>query len=320
MENASVTPEAGGPGVCQRRSALGEPRGPPEALRARTGNLASLREGAHERAFPVLSRLVGPSELHRCDLGGVPAGGIRGHVGRPTRDVPPARRSCPAGGCTSSLSRGAVRAGPSASHSHPVDRSGVGLGPARTPLCTIVPRPPTCGRGPCPWLSPRTPRRPSSEAHLPAQQPPALSPPRLPSPHGGPRRASDRQGSSPQGPEPAVGLIWRIRDRTTFVELRRRGRRGRSGPIWITHLPDDLAGSSTRPRVAYAFGRRTGNAVTRNRVRRRVRAILDDLARQDQIPPGAYLIGGDAELAGLRHPELDRHVRRALGRACEATR
>lgn len=151
------------------------------------------------------------------------------------------------------------------------------------------------------------------EAHLPAQQPPPGSAPRLPPPHGRPRRSGRPQGASPQGPEPAVGLIWRIRDRATFVDLRRRGRRVRSGPIWISYLPDELDGPHRPPRLAMAFGRRQGNAVTRNRLRRRTRAIVEDAARSGRaIPPGAYLVGGSPGVAELPFAELQRHVLRCL--------
>lgn len=47
--------------------------------------------------------------------------------------------------------------------------------------------------------------------------------------------------------------------------------------------------SYDRPCVAFAFGRATGSAVVRNRLRRQLRAILD--ARAAGMKPGAYLFG-----------------------------
>jgi ribonuclease P protein component len=55
--------------------------------------------------------------------------------------------------------------------------------------------------------------------------------------------------------------------------------------------------------VAYAVGRRVGNAVTRNRVRRRLRtALLADRAvvRSDS----AYLVGATPAAAGASFAEL----------------
>lgn len=131
-------------------------------------------------------------------------------------------------------------------------------------------------------------------------------------------------------------MIWRIRDRRTFEALRREGIRARSGPIGLTFLPDpppeprrsaddapseQAAGGSPNPqdaplppRLAFAIGRRVGHAVERNRLRRRLRAIFADLARQDPVVlrPGAYLVGCQAGATGLTHEELREHVSRAL--------
>ena len=130
-------------------------------------------------------------------------------------------------------------------------------------------------------------------------------------------------------------MIWRIRDRGTFEALRREGIRARSGPIGITFLPDRpptgpasgaTEGSDDRapilgsgplpPRLAFAIGRRVGHAVERNRLRRRLRAIFADLARQDPVTlqPGAYLVGCQVGAVGLTHEELREHVSRALTR------
>ncbi len=122
------------------------------------------------------------------------------------------------------------------------------------------------------------------EAYLPAQCPPALQEARLPRPHEYPRRSRRTQVSARQGPRPPVRLIGRIRTRGDFERLRRDGRRVRIEPFWCSHLSDPL---SNPPRVAFAISRAVGNAVIRNRLRRRLRAIVTDL----DIPPGLYLIG-----------------------------
>jgi ribonuclease P protein component len=62
--------------------------------------------------------------------------------------------------------------------------------------------------------------------------------------------------------------------------------------------------------VAFAVSRAVGGAVDRNRVRRRLRAIV----RESDLAPGAYLVGVSPAAAGLPFEELSRHVRKACHR------
>jgi ribonuclease P protein component len=66
--------------------------------------------------------------------------------------------------------------------------------------------------------------------------------------------------------------------------------------------------------VAFAVGRRAGNAVTRNRIRRRLRAVMRELASEPDAPvrSGAYLIGADASAATLPYQELKQIVQAAI--------
>lgn len=101
--------------------------------------------------------------------------------------------------------------------------------------------------------------------------------------------------------------VWRVRDRATFVELRRQGRRVRRGPVSVTFV---AGGPSEPPKVAYAVGRRVGSAVRRNRLRRRLRAVVADLA--PDMRPGAYLVGAAPAAADLPFGELKAVVSQAL--------
>ena len=87
-------------------------------------------------------------------------------------------------------------------------------------------------------------------------------------------------------------MIWRIRDRAVFGRFRRDGRRARVGPLWMSVIADPAA---VPPRMAFSIGRSVGSAPVRNRIRRRLRAIAR--ARADQLAPGWYLVGADAEYA-----------------------
>jgi ribonuclease P protein component len=101
-------------------------------------------------------------------------------------------------------------------------------------------------------------------------------------------------------------MVWRIGDRATFEVLRRSGRRARRGPVTVTYAP---AGDATQPRVAYAVGRKVGNAVTRNRVRRRLRAAV---AETPELRSGAYLVAAGPAAARESYDELRRQVATAM--------
>lgn len=77
----------------------------------------------------------------------------------------------------------------------------------------------------------------------------------------------------------------------------------------VTWMVGDPA-SSGPPRVAYAIGRKAGGAVVRNRVRRRLRAIVREVAAE--LDPGSYLIGAGAAAATLPYRELRATVIEAL--------
>jgi ribonuclease P protein component len=58
------------------------------------------------------------------------------------------------------------------------------------------------------------------------------------------------------------------------------------------------------PRVAFAIGRSVGNAVARNRLRRRLRALCADHA--DRLAPGhSYLVGATPEARDASYADLD---------------
>jgi ribonuclease P protein component len=101
--------------------------------------------------------------------------------------------------------------------------------------------------------------------------------------------------------------VGRVRDRRTFGALRRDGARHRSGPVTVTVVVDDIA---PRAHVAYAVGRAVGGAVERNRLRRRLRAIVRDA----ELAPGAYLISVAPSAARLTFDELAGHVTAACRR------
>lgn len=156
-----------------------------------------------------------------------------------------------------------------------------------------------------------------SEAHVPAQQPPPRQEARLPPSHGHSSRSERSPFPPSQGPRSPVGLIWRIRDRRSFVELRRRGRRAHAGSVTVTFAAAPVGTPAEPPRVAFALPRKVGSAVVRNRVRRQVQAHLRSVA--SSMAPGAYMFTikpGAAELDrdALLH-EVDTCLARLTARA-----
>ena len=81
----------------------------------------------------------------------------------------------------------------------------------------------------------------------------------------------------------------------------------RRAPLAVTWVPGD---PGTAPKVAYAIGRGVGGAVVRNRVRRRLRAAVYELA--PSLAPGVYLIGAAPEAASLSFGELRSRLSEAL--------
>ncbi|MDQ6616197.1 MAG: ribonuclease P protein component [Actinomycetota bacterium] len=110
-------------------------------------------------------------------------------------------------------------------------------------------------------------------------------------------------------------MIWRVRGRSAFrgfhpprgTSASQRPSRAHIGPVTVSFVNGNPA---EPPRVAYAIGRKVGNAVERNRIRRQLRSIVRDLA--PQLRPGMYLIGVAPQLAQLRFGELRLTVMRAL--------
>lgn len=143
----------------------------------------------------------------------------------------------------------------------------------------------------------------SREAHLSTQRPSASQEARLPCSYEHPCGSRRVEIPPRQGPRPSVGLIGRIRSRDDFVRLRREGRRVRIEPFWCSHLPDPSIQGAL---VAFAINRAVGPAVTRNRLRRRLRAILSEMT----LPPGLYLIGCRPTATELTFDQLCQTVRR----------
>lgn len=106
---------------------------------------------------------------------------------------------------------------------------------------------------------------------------------------------------------PGVGPV---RSRETFADLRRSSSRGRSGPVTVSFVDRP---EWDRPLVAYAVNRKVGNAVQRNLLRRRMRAIVS--ARAEKLQVGAYIVRSSPDGRMLEFNELRVAMSQALEKA-----
>jgi ribonuclease P protein component len=109
-------------------------------------------------------------------------------------------------------------------------------------------------------------------------------------------------------PRPAG--VGPVRSREIFAELRQNSSKGRSGPVSVSFVdrPD-----WDRNQVAYAVNRNVGNAVQRNLLRRRMRAIVSE--QLTGLPVGAYLVRSSPGGPTLKFNELKVVMRQALEKA-----
>ena len=143
------------------------------------------------------------------------------------------------------------------------------------------------------------------EAYVSAQHPASSQEARFPEADANSCWPSHHFGSPPEGSRSVVGLIGRLRRRNDFYLLRRDGRTVRRGSLQVGFRATGDEVNSPGPRVAYAIPRLVGPAVVRNRIRRRLRAIVVDLDRRPQgVPVGDYLVRVSSGAADSSHDEL----------------
>ena len=180
--------------------------------------------------------------------------------------------------------------------------------------CSLATAQPSTPRAPRVALS----RRVSVEAYVSAQQSTTEAQAWVSDTHANPCRPCNFESSPPQRARAFVSLIWRIKNRGTFQLLARSGARARQGPVVVRFLPNDAAGHPAYPpSVGYVVSRRVGGAVTRNRVRRRLRAGVH-LHRAMLVDGATYLVSAQPEAAHTKSSELHEALCGALSKAQDA--
>ena len=157
----------------------------------------------------------------------------------------------------------------------------------------------------------RRSRERHDEAYFPAQQPPPRQEARLPPAYAYPRRPRHPLGSSPQGTQRAFGLtiVLAAANRLTRAdEFRQTIRRGQKVSVEGCLLSVFPTAQDHPVRFGFIVGKTVGNAVTRNRVRRRMRAAAFQLVRSgirgvDVVVrglPGSVFVSVDSFVAEFR--------------------
>lgn len=73
--------------------------------------------------------------------------------------------------------------------------------------------------------------------------------------------------------------------------------------------------SLSQPRVGYALGRSYGSAVSRNRLRRQLRALMTE--RESVMRPGVYVFGASGRAKTLSFGEIAANLDRLLAKCAE---
>ena len=110
-----------------------------------------------------------------------------------------------------------------------------------------------------------------------------------------PAAGGNRNPSPPPATERVAARgpkLARVHDRATHQRLR-RARRVRRGALSLSCVTE--AGSE-QARVAFAIGRNVGGAVPRNRARRRLRAVMVELA--PRLTGRAWLVAAGRDVVG----------------------
>ncbi len=115
-------------------------------------------------------------------------------------------------------------------------------------------------------------------------------------------------------------MIDSVTRRAEFDALRSRGQRVRSGALRMSYVSSpgakvDASSVRSNHRVAFAISRKFGNAVERNRAKRRLKAAFAGLVagKADSQPPtGLYLLIPSRRVLTLSNHDLIETLRRCF--------
>jgi ribonuclease P protein component len=109
----------------------------------------------------------------------------------------------------------------------------------------------------------------------------------------------------------ASGLV-RLKTRADFVRVAARGRRAVRPGFIFQAAPRPAEAESGAVRVGFTASRKVGNAVTRNRAKRRLRAVAAEVLAQHGRPGNDYVLIARSTTSGRGYPELVADLETAL--------
>jgi ribonuclease P protein component len=151
----------------------------------------------------------------------------------------------------------------------------------------------------------------SDEAHFPAEQSGPQAAARVPQPHGDGRRPQGAERAPRPRPQEAQRLAV-IRKRSDFLAANRGTRIPTPGFVLLVR---DRADGDAALRVGFTVTKKIGNAVVRNRMKRRFRELARELIPAGGRPGADHVLIGRAGGVERDFGELRQDLAKALDKA-----
>tara|TARA_B100000959_G_C14945883_1_gene609878 strand:+ start:1082 stop:1432 length:351 start_codon:yes stop_codon:yes gene_type:complete len=108
-------------------------------------------------------------------------------------------------------------------------------------------------------------------------------------------------------------LIKSLVKRADFVVLQREGQKVKKGSIQLQFLSSLNDEGKNNVRIGYAISRNVGSAVFRNKIRRQLREIVNQIYKDNKnFPKGSYLIRVFPGIKGKSFSEINTFFKEAI--------